>query len=70
MQSYSMFIMGLRGYNFNMNIKIPEISDQVYKEDILGVMENKYSTLGSVWVIIKWNGVMEFILLLKIMINF
>ena len=45
-----MFILGLGGYNFNMNIKIPEISDQVYKEDILGVMENKYSTLGSVWV--------------------
>ena len=33
-----------------MNVKIPEISEQLYKEDILGVMESKYSTLGSVWV--------------------
>ena len=43
-----------------MNIKIPEISDQLYKEDILRVMENKYSTLGSVWVghQMEWfNGV-------------
>ena len=43
-----------------MNVKIPEISDQLYKEDILGVMENKYSTLGSVWVShqMEWcNGV-------------
>jgi len=43
-----------------MNIKIPKISDQLYKEDILDVMENKYSTLGSVWVShqMEWcNGV-------------
>jgi len=43
-----------------MNVKIPKISDQLYKEDILGVMENKYSTLGSVWVShqMEWcNGV-------------
>ena len=43
-----------------MNIKIPEISEQLYKEDILRVMENKYSTLGSVWVShqMEWcNGV-------------
>ena len=55
-----MFILGLRSYNLNMNVKIPEISDQLYKEDILGVMENKYSTLGSVWVShqMEWcNGV-------------
>jgi len=55
-----MFILGLRSYNFNMNVKIPEISDQLYKEDILAVMENKYSTLGSVWVShqMEWcNGV-------------
>ena len=55
-----MFILGLRSYNFNMNVKIPEISDQLYKEDILGVIENKYSTLGSVWVShqMEWyNGV-------------
>ena len=55
-----MFILGLRSYNLNMNVKIPEISNQLYKEDILGVMENKYSTLGSVWVShqMEWcNGV-------------
>ncbi len=33
-----------------MNIKIPDISKQIYKEDILGVMESRYSTVGSVWV--------------------
>ena len=43
-----------------MDLKIPKISDQLYKEDILGVIENKYSTLGSVWVShqMEWcNGV-------------
>ena len=43
-----------------MSVKIPNISDQLYKEDILGVIENKYSTLGSVWVShqMEWcNGV-------------
>jgi len=55
-----MFILGLRSYNIIMNVKIPKISDQLYKEDILRVMENKYSTLGSVWVShqMEWcNGV-------------
>ena len=33
-----------------MNVKIPDISKQIYKEDIFGVMENRYSTVGSVWV--------------------
>ena len=33
-----------------MKVKIPDISKQVYKEDILGVMESRYSTLGSAWV--------------------
>jgi len=45
-----MFILGLRSYNFIMKVKIPDISKQIYKEDILGVMENRYSTVGSVWV--------------------
>ncbi len=43
-----------------MSAEIPEISDQLYKEDILRVMEDKYSTLGSVWVShqMEWcNGV-------------
>jgi len=33
-----------------MMVKIPDISKQIYKEDILGVMESRYSTLGSAWV--------------------
>ena len=33
-----------------MKVKIPDISKQIYKEDILDVMENRYSTVGSVWV--------------------
>ena len=43
-----------------MNLKIPKISNQLYKEDILDVMENKYSTLGSIWVShqMEWcNGI-------------
>jgi len=32
-----------------MKIHIPDISKQIYKEDILRVMEKKYSTVGSVW---------------------
>jgi len=48
--NYIVFILSLRSYIFIVKIKIPEISDQLYKEDILRVMENKYSTLGSVWV--------------------
>ena len=42
--------MGLRSYDLIMKVKIPDISKQIYKEDILGVMENRYSTVGSVWV--------------------
>ena len=42
--------MGLKSYSFNMNVKIPDISKQIYKEDILSVMEGRYSTLGSAWV--------------------
>jgi len=33
-----------------MSPKIPNIYKQIYKEDILNVMEGRYSTLGSVWV--------------------
>jgi predicted transcriptional regulator len=43
-----------------MKIKIPEISKQLYKENTLSVLENKYSTLGPMWVNyqIEWmNGV-------------
>ena len=43
-----------------MNSIIPDISKQIYKEDIHGVLENKYSALGSIWVghQVEWcNGV-------------
>tara|TARA_B100000795_G_scaffold229840_1_gene187049 strand:+ start:411 stop:1376 length:966 start_codon:yes stop_codon:yes gene_type:complete len=33
-----------------MKIYIPEISKQVYKDDILSVLEKKYSTMGPLWV--------------------
>ena len=38
-----------------MKVKIPDISKQIYKEDILGVMESRYSTLGSAWVSHQMN---------------
>jgi predicted transcriptional regulator len=43
-----------------MKTNLPKISEQIYKEDILGVIESKYSTLGSVWLShqMEWmNGV-------------
>jgi len=43
-----------------MQTDIPDITKQIYKEDILSVMESRYSTLGSVWVShqMEWcNGV-------------
>ena len=33
-----------------MNAKIPDISNQVYKEEIQNLLISEYSTLGSVWV--------------------
>ena len=33
-----------------MKINIPDISKQIYKEDILSVLEKKYSTMGPMWV--------------------
>jgi len=33
-----------------MKFNIPEISKQVYKKETLGVLENKYSVLGPMWV--------------------
>ena len=43
-----------------MKTKIPEIHKQINKEDTFKVLENKYSTLGPMWVShqIEWlNGV-------------
>ena len=33
-----------------MKTNIPDISNQIYAEDTLGVLEKKYSTMGSMWV--------------------
>ena len=43
-----------------MTSNIPDISKQIYKEDIFSVFEKKYSTLGPMWVTqqMEWtNGV-------------
>ena len=46
-----MFILGFTVIvNVNMNSKIPDISWQIYTEDILKVLEKKYSTMGPMWV--------------------
>ena len=40
--------------------KIPDISKQIYKKDIFNILENKYSTLGPLWVSnqMEWmNGI-------------
>ena len=41
-----------------MSKTIPDISEQIYKEDILTVIENRYSTLGPMWVThqLEWNN--------------
>ena len=56
-----MFILGLKVIIFNnMTIHIPDISKQVYKEDLFNVLENQYSTMGPLWVTsqMEWmNGV-------------
>ena len=33
-----------------MQIIIPDISKQIYKEDLLNVLDSRYSTLGPIWV--------------------
>ena len=33
-----------------MRVKIPDISRQIYKEDVLGALKSKYSTIGTLWV--------------------
>ena len=32
-----------------MNIKIPKISRQIYTDDVLNILENKYSIIGPIW---------------------
>ena len=43
-----------------MKINIPDVNKQLYKEDVLSIIDNKYSTLGPMWVNhqMEWlNGV-------------
>jgi len=42
------------------NIKIPEISKQIYKQDVLNILFDQYSIIGSVWTMhqLEWmNGI-------------
>tara|TARA_B100000780_G_scaffold225995_1_gene165172 strand:- start:450 stop:1487 length:1038 start_codon:yes stop_codon:yes gene_type:complete len=60
-----MFILGFRGYILRIVINkipntskkiseiskiIPDISKKIYSEDIVRVLENRYSTMGPIWV--------------------
>ena len=43
-----------------LEVSIPDVNKQIYKEDVLSVIDNKYSTLGPIWVNhqMEWlNGV-------------
>ena len=42
--------MGLRSYNFIMDVKIPEISRQICSEDILEVLEKNFTSITPVWI--------------------
>ena len=41
-----------------MMIEIPKITKQIYKEQVLSVLDNKYSTMGPMWVNYQmdWNN--------------
>ena len=56
-----MFILGLKVIVFSiMTIHIPDISRQVYKENLFNLLENQYSTMGPLWVTsqMEWmNGI-------------
>ena len=41
-----------------MTSNIPDISKQIYSEDIFSVLEKKYSILGPMWVTqqMEWNN--------------
>ena len=52
--------MGFKSYNLSiiMKINIPDISKQIHREEILSVLENKYSTMGPMWVThqMEWSN--------------
>ena len=41
-----------------MSVELPDISKQIYKEHVFDVLENKYSTMGPMWVNhqMQWNN--------------
>ena len=55
-----MFILGLKNdiVVYSMSSLIPKISEQIYAADTLRVLENRYSTLGPMWVThqMEWNN--------------
>jgi len=58
-----MFILGLKGYNFNFMIlvtQIPNLREEISKQKLLSILEDNYSTLGPIWVQsqLEWlNGI-------------
>jgi predicted transcriptional regulator len=44
----------------NINIKIPQISKQIYEQDVLNILHDQYSNIGSAWTMhqLEWmNGI-------------
>ena len=44
----------------SINVKIPQISKQLYEQDVLNILIDQYSNIGSVWTMnqLEWmNGV-------------
>ena len=33
----------------SINVKIPQISKQLYEQDVLNILHNQYSNIGSIW---------------------
>ena len=40
----------------NINIKIPQISKQIYEKDVLNILIDQYANIGSVWTMhqLEW----------------
>ena len=56
--------MGLKSVSFSYTViienKIPDIKKEINKDDLLGLLESNYSSLGPVWVSnqMEWmNGI-------------
>ena len=40
-----------------MKIHVPEISNQIYEDDVLKVLKSNYSTIGPLWVIHQFEWI-------------